>query len=138
MPPGYRGEGHTYSASMAASQAIAKGDVVAFDATGKLVKAPANEKNPVGVAAEGRTTGPGECPRLAFVRHGIAGVKATVPVRAGEAVKVGPASGEVAPLKDQPVNEGGAAACVIRQNEKLGQALEDIAAGQVGDIYVGC
>jgi hypothetical protein len=137
MPLGYRGEGITYTAPMAAGATIAKGDVVAFDAAGFLAKAPANEKNPVGVAAEGRTTGPGEHPHLAFVLHGVAGVKANTAVAAGRAVKVGAAPGEIAQLPDQPVNEGGAANYTIYRNEKLGVALQDIAAGAEGDVFVG-
>lgn len=137
MPLGYRGEGITYSAPMAASTTITKGDVVAFDADARLVRAPANEKNPVGVAAETRTTGAGEKPHLAFVKHGVAGVKAATAVSAGDAVKVGGNAGEVAKLADQPVNEGGAGAFTIHRNEKLGVALEDIAAGAVGDVFVG-
>lgn len=137
MPLGYRGEGITYSAPMAASTTIAKGDVVAFDADSFLVRAPADEKNPVGVAAEGRASGLGEHPPLAFVKHGVAGVKATAAVRAGRAVKVGAAPGEVVEFGDQPVNEGGTATFTVHPNEKLGVALEDIAAGAVGDIFVG-
>lgn len=137
MPSGFRGEGITCSAPMAAGVTITKGDVVAFDANARLVKAPANEKNPVGVAAETRTSGAGENPRLAFVKHGVAGVKATTAVSAGDAVKAGGTAGEVAKLDDQAVNEGGAAVYTIYRNEKLGVALEDIAAGAVGDVFVG-
>lgn len=137
MPLGYRGEGITYSAPMAASHAIAKGDVVAFDAQGWLVKAPAGEKNPVGVAAEGRQSGPGEHPLVAYVLHGVAGVRASAAVRAGRAVKVGAVPGEVAPLDDQPVNEGGAAVFTLHRNEQLGTAQQDIAEGGIGDIFVG-
>jgi predicted RecA/RadA family phage recombinase len=137
MPLGYRGEGITFSAPMAAESTIAKGDVVAFDAQAQLVRAPAHEKSPVGVAVEGRTTGPGQHPHLAFVKHGVAGVKAAAPVRAGEAVRVGANPGEVAPLPDQAVDEGGAAAYTLHRNEKLGVALADIAAGAEGDVFVG-
>ncbi|MCA1844546.1 MAG: DUF2190 family protein [Actinobacteria bacterium] len=137
MPAGYRGEGITFSAPMAGGQSIAKGDVVAFDATGKLVRAPANEKNPIGVAAESRTAGAAENPRLSFVLHGIAGVVAAQAVKAGNAVKVGATPGQVAPLADQQVNEAGVAAYTIFRNEWLGRALEDIAAGATGDIFVG-
>lgn len=137
MPKGFRGEGIHVSAPMAANTTITKGDVVAFNADGDLVKAPANEKNPIGVAAETRTSGAGEHPRLGYVKHGVAGVKATTAVKAGDAVKVSGVPGEVAKLDDQAVNEGGAAVYTVHRNEKLGRALEAIAAGAIGDIFVG-
>ncbi|HEV8358939.1 MAG TPA: hypothetical protein VGR28_00645 [Candidatus Thermoplasmatota archaeon] len=132
---GYRGEGITHSVPMAADHAIAKGDVVAFDADGWLVLAPAGEKNPVGIAAEGRTTGPGEHPHLGFVLHGIAGVRAETAVRAGRAVKVGESSGLVAELPEQKVDPS--TPFVLYPNEKVGIALQDIAAGAEGDVFVG-
>ena len=137
MVLGFRGEGVTFSAPMAASATITKGDVVAFDANGKLVRAPANEKSPIGVAAETRTSGAGENPRVAFVKHGVAGVKATAAVKAGDALCVGANAGEVLKLTDQAVNEAGVAAYTIYRNQKLGIALQDIAAGADGDVYVG-
>jgi hypothetical protein len=137
MPLGYRGEGVTFSATMCAGTTITKGDVVAFDPTGKLLKAPANEKNPAGVAAETRTSAPNETPRLAFVKHGVAGVRATSAVKAGEALKVGATAGEVVKLPDQAVNEAGVATYTLYRNERLGTALMDIAAGAEGDIFVG-
>lgn len=137
MPPGFRGEGIFHSAPMAESTTITKGDVVAFDANAQLVVAPADEKNPVGVAAETRTSGAGENPELAYVKHGIAQVKATGAVSAGDAVKVSATAGEVATLADQDVDEGGVATYTIGRNEKLGQALQDIAAGERGDVFVG-
>lgn len=137
MPLGYRGEGITFSAPMAAAHAIRKGDVVAFDAEGYLVQAPVGEKDPVGVAAEGRTSAAGEHPLVGFVLHGIAGVRAAASVRAGKAVRVGAAPGEVAELPEQAVNEGGAAVYSLYPNEKVGRALSDIAAGAEGDVFVG-
>jgi predicted RecA/RadA family phage recombinase len=137
MVLGYRAEGITVSALMAPASAIAKGDVVAFNANGQLVKAPANEKNPIGVAVESCTSAAGETPRVSFLKHGVAGVKASAAIRAGEAVKVGATAGEVAKLPDQAVNEAGVASYAIYRNEKLGVALQDIAAGAEGDIFVG-
>lgn len=137
MARGFRGEGIHLSARMIANATITKGDVVAFDVDGWLVKAPANEKNPIGVAAETKTSAAGENPHLAYVKHGVAGVKATTAVSAGDAVKVSGTAGEVAKLDDQAVNEGGAAAYTIYRNEKLGRALQDIAAGAEGDVFVG-
>lgn len=138
MPLGFRGEGVLYSATMAPGTTITKGDVVAFDATSRLVRAPANERNPVGVAMESRTTGANEtATRVAFMKHGVAGVKATTAVRAGDAVKVGGTPGEVVKLPDQPVNEAGSAVYVLGRNQKLGTALQDIAAGAEGDVFVG-
>lgn len=122
---------------MAESTTITKGDVVAFDANARLVVAPADEKDPIGVAAETRTSKAGENPELAYVKHGIANVKATTQVSAGDALKVSPTAGEVAKLDDQAVDEGGVAVYTIHRNEKLGQALEDIAAGERGEIFVG-
>lgn len=137
MPLGYRGEGITCSKPMAANATITKGDAVSFDADGWLVTAPAHEKDPIGIAAETRTTGPDEHPHLAVVLHGVAGVTAAKPIRAGQAVKVGEVPGQVAPLEDQPVDEGGAAAYTLHRNQKLGRALGDFAAGADGDIFVG-
>lgn len=136
MPLGYRGEGVTYSAPMAAEASITKGDVVAYDADGWLARAPANEKDPVGVAAESRTSGPGEHPRVAYVLHGVAGVTASTAVRAGRAVRVGATPGQIEELPAQPVDEGGAAQFTLHPNEKVARALEDIAAGAVGDVFV--
>lgn len=136
MPLGYRGEGVTASKPMAAGATITKGDAVSFDADGYLVTAPANEKDPIGVAAETRTTGPGEHPQLGFILHGVAGVTASKAVKAGQAVKIGDVAGQVAPLADQPVDEGGAAAYTLHRSVKLGRALQDIAAGAEGDVFV--
>lgn len=137
MAKGYRGEGKFHSAPMAADTTIDKGDVVAFNADAELVPAPADEKDPVGIAAEGRTSDTGETPELAYVRHGIAQAKATSAVSAGDAVKVSGTAGEIATLADQDVDEGGTATYTIHRNEKLGRALEDIAADSFGDIFVG-
>ncbi len=137
MAAGYRGQGVFHSAPMAESTTIEKGDVVAFDADGKLVPAPADETDPIGVAAEGRTTEAGEDRDLAYVRHGIAQAKATSAVSAGDAVKVSGTAGRIATLADQDVDEGGTATYTIHRNQKLGRALEDIAAGELGDIFVG-
>ena len=137
MPLGYRGEGVLLSAPMAAATTIAKGDAVAFNAAAQLVRAPAGEKNPVGVAAESLTSEAGQHPLLAFVKHGVAGVRAAAAVRAGDAVHIGTTAGEVAPMPDQAVNEAGLASYTLHWNEKLGVALQDIAAGAVGDVFVG-
>lgn len=137
MPEGFRGEGIFHSAPMAADTTINKGDVVAFDANGNLVVAPANELDPIGVATETRTSGTGENPDLAYVRHGIAQAKATSAVSAGDAVHVSGTAGEIETLADQAVDEGGTATYTIARNEKLGRALEDIAADAFGDIFVG-
>lgn len=137
MPEGYRGEGIFHSAPMAADTTINKGDVVAFDASGNLVVAPANEKSPIGVSSETRTSGTGENPELAYVRHGIAQAKAVSAVSAGDAVRVSGTAGQLETMPKQAVDEGGTATYDIEPNEKLGRALEDIAADALGDIFVG-
>jgi hypothetical protein len=137
VPLGYRGEGVTYSAPMAAGASIAKGQAVAFDQDGFIAVAPAGHKGGAWIAAETKTTGPGEHPHIAFILHGIAGATASAAIRAGRAVRVGAEAGRIEELPEQAVDEGGAAQYTLHPNEKLGRALQDIAAGAVGDVFVG-
>lgn len=138
MASGYRGEGIFFSGTLADGQTVAKGDPAAFDADGNLVAASAGETDPVGVFAEdGDTSGTKSSEDIAVVVHGVVGVTANGAISAGDAVRVATADGsEVETLSSVTVDEGGTATHDLEPNVRLGQALEDIAADEVGDVFV--
>lgn len=46
-------------------------------------------------------------------------------------------AGQLEEIPDLAIDEGGAAQHTLNPNEKVGLALRDVAAGHVGDFFVG-
>jgi len=127
-------EGIFYSGTLADDQDVSKGDVAHFNWGGDLVQATNSDTDVAGVFAEdGDTTGDDDSQDIAIVVHGVAGVTAPEAISAGEAVRPSETDdGEVDPLPDpEDVSTG-----QIHHNLRLGHALEDIAASEVGDVFV--
>lgn len=127
MPEGYRGEGIFYSGT--AGEDVTKGSVARFNGDGDLVQATTTDTDCAGVFAEDADSGED----VAIVVHGIAGVTAQEAISAGEAVRLSATNdGEVDSLPDpEDVSTG-----QIHHALRLGHALEDIAAAEVGDVFV--
>ena len=116
--------------SFEAEAAITKGSPVYLSSDDKVSTSPGGD-DAIGVAA--KTIAIGEmCPVL---KRGRVKVKANGAITRGKAV-CSAANGKVAPLVDQPVDEGGAATYTVFYNRKLGTALESaIADGDL--IFIG-
>jgi len=124
---GYRGEGIFFSKT--AAEDVSKGDVARLNSDDEAEQCGTSDDDPVGVFAEDADSGE----EVAIVVHGVVGVTAQEAVSGGDAVQPSDTTaGQVDTLDDTvDVSTGN-----VNHNQRLGTALEDIAADEAGDVFV--
>lgn len=127
MTLGYRGEGIFYSKT--AAEDVTKGDVARLNSDDEAAQCGTTDDDPIGVFAEDADQGDD----VSIVVHGIAGVTAQEQITGGQAVQPSDTTaGQVDSLSDTiDVSTGN-----VNHLQRLGVALEDIAADAEGDVFV--